>query len=448
MKIATRVCIIGAGAGGIGCAYRLIKNGIQTVLIDKNPDLGGTMTYGGIDGWEPGVSLDGMHREIAEGLLEEPFGAHVVEWLPNLNLLDGSRDMDQSRHSFAERPWGYNDHVGGSYDDTLARCESLRSGRPARRFQFDSDAFIRVVHKLFAPYKDNLTELYGCEYLCCETDGDRIISATVKRGDESITVTADIFVDASGDIVLARDAGCAYTIGTEGHGDYGEPSATERSSIINAVTYAFRVAPTESPVHVDDIPEEAKGVDLGEWTEGAMKRTVSLIVKYPNGDLHVNMLPTMQSEEYFSLGKDADTVGRARVYAYWNYLQTEKGLSGYTIKRIYDAGVRESYRLIGKYVLREQDMRAGKPLGIATKRTVAIADHIIDVHGKGKFNSALDAPYEIPIECTETLEYANLFVACRGASFTHLASSSARLSRTMISIGEGVGEYISELLIR
>jgi hypothetical protein len=230
--------------------------------------------------------------------------------------------------------------------------------------------------------------------------------------------------------------------------DVNDLSFFAPSSMINAVTYAFRVAPTESPVHVDDIPEEAKGVDLGEWAEGAMKRTVSLIVKYPNGDLHVNMLPTMQGEEYFSLGRDADTVGRARVYAYWNYLQTEKGLSGYTIKRIYNAGVRESYRLIGKYVLCEQDMRAGKPLGIATKRTVAIADHSIDVHGKGSFNSALDAPYEIPIECTETLEYTNLFVACRGASFTHLASSSARLSRTMISVGEGVGEYISELLIR
>ena len=39
--IKTQVCIIGAGAGGVGCAYRLIKNGINTVVIDrKNIDFG------------------------------------------------------------------------------------------------------------------------------------------------------------------------------------------------------------------------------------------------------------------------------------------------------------------------------------------------------------------------------------------------------------------------
>ena len=55
-------------------------------------------------------------------------------------------------------------------------------------------------------------------------------------------------------------------------------------------------------------------------------------------------------------------------------------------------------------------------------------------------------PYEILIECTMTNEFSNLFVACRGASFTHIAASSVRLSRTMMSLGEGVGEYLAEQL--
>ena len=37
-EIKTQVCVLGAGAGGIGCAYRLIKNGISTVIVDKNED--------------------------------------------------------------------------------------------------------------------------------------------------------------------------------------------------------------------------------------------------------------------------------------------------------------------------------------------------------------------------------------------------------------------------
>ena len=77
---------------------------------------------------------------------------------------------------------------------------------------------------------------------------------------------------------------------------------------------------------------------------------------------------------------------------------------------------------------------------------VAIADHALDIHGKGGMCRELEYPYEIPIECAMTKEFDNLLVACRGASFSHIAASSARLSRAMMSMGEGVGEYISEKL--
>ena len=41
-------------------------------------------------------------------------------------------------------------------------------------------------------------------------------------------------------------------------------------------------------------------------------------------------------------------------------------------------------------------------------------------------------------------EVDNLFVASRGASFSHIAAASARLTRTILSLGEGVGEYVAE----
>ena len=44
--------------------------------------------------------------------------------------------------------------------------------------------------------------------------------------------------------------------------------------------------------------------------------------------------------------------------------------------------------------------------------------------------------YGIPYECMLPKEIDNLLVACRGSSFTHLAASSARLSRTMLQLGE------------
>ena len=61
----TTVCILGAGAGGIGCAYRLIKNGIDTVIIDKNSDYGGTMTFGGIEPYGETIGMV-LHRGRAD----------------------------------------------------------------------------------------------------------------------------------------------------------------------------------------------------------------------------------------------------------------------------------------------------------------------------------------------------------------------------------------------
>ena len=53
-----------------------------------------------------------------------------------------------------------------------------------------------------------------------------------------------------------------------------------------------------------------------------------------------------------------------------------------------------------------------------------------------------------PFQCTDnTTSYRcllpcrteNLMIACRGASFTHIAASSCRLSRTMMTLGQAAG---------
>jgi hypothetical protein len=436
----TRVCILGAGAGGIGCAYGAVKNGIDTVVVDRNPDFGGTMVFSGVDGWEPGVSLDGLHEELYRRMAEMEKGCHVVAQVPNDFLFD-RRDATgwDGRYSFAAYPWALALGSDYAYTDTFRRVPY----RFSKRLQFEPSAMVRAVRDALAPYGEHLTALFGTVYESCAHRDGRITSVTVSRGEEKWRIEADVFVDATGDILLARDAGCAFSIGTEGAEDYHEPSAKEKSDVINAVSYVFRIAKAEDPAHVDGIPPEyAALVDGGMMQR--VKSTVAYFVEYPNGDFNVNMLPTMSGREYLSLGERADAVGHATVWAYWSYLQREKGMQGYTLVQIYGAGVRESYRLVGKYVLKEQDLRAGKPVAIKTERTIAIADHALDVHGEGSMCKELERPYEIPIECTVAKEFDNLFVCCRGASFSHIAASSARLSRTLLSMGEGVGEYLAE----
>ena len=68
-------------------------------------------------------------------------------------------------------------------------------------------------------------------------------------------ICADIFVDATGDIVFARDAGCKYAIGTEGKEDYNEPSARTKTELVNGATFVFRIRKVPDNNHIDQSNE-------------------------------------------------------------------------------------------------------------------------------------------------------------------------------------------------
>ena len=127
----------------------------------------------------------------------------------------------------------------------------------------------------------------------------------------------------------------------------------------------------------------------------------------------------------------------------------KKGLKGYEIVKIFNkVGIRESYRIVGDYVLTEKDVRKGFLLQEKRNEFIAYSDHALDVHGDKALGTELDFPFGIPLSCTKTSECKNLFVASKGISLSHIACSSARLTRTIMAIGEGVGEAVSLLLFR
>ena len=231
---------------------------------------------------------------------------------------------------------------------------------------------------------------------------------------------------------------------------YDEPNAPDDSQpIINGLTQVFRVTPCDQEF-VDEVPETYSDVDLTQWLSvlNETNRPVSCFNYYPNGDININMLPTLPGEIWLDLPEQAvKHIAEARVYTYWNWVQTKKQFRGYRIKEIFPMlGIRESYRLVGRYVLKEQDLRNGCSCELGPTHTIAYSDHPADIHGRtNKTGGAtMFAPYGIPYECMLPVEIDNLLVACRGASFSHIASSSVRLSRTMIALGEAAGEAAAQ----
>jgi hypothetical protein len=102
-------------------------------------------------------------------------------------------------------------------------------------------------------------------------------------------------------------------------------------------------------------------------------------------------------------------------------------------------GVRETRRILGDYVLTEHDCR----LGVKHQKhndVVAITDHAVDVHGrKGRLYELPNGAYGVPYRCLLPRGVENLYIASRAASFSHIAASSCRLCRTMMTLGQAAG---------
>jgi len=62
-----RVAVVGAGPAGLGCADILVRNGVQPVVFDRHPEIGGLLTFG-IPPFKLEKHVVRTRREILEGM--------------------------------------------------------------------------------------------------------------------------------------------------------------------------------------------------------------------------------------------------------------------------------------------------------------------------------------------------------------------------------------------
>lgn len=82
-----RVAVIGAGPAGLGCADVLIRNGVQPVVFDRHPEIGGLLTFG-----IPAFKLDKQVMELRRKVFTDMgitfrLGVEVGGDLPFTDLL-------------------------------------------------------------------------------------------------------------------------------------------------------------------------------------------------------------------------------------------------------------------------------------------------------------------------------------------------------------------------
>ena len=103
-------------------------------------------------------------------------------------------------------------------------------------------------------------------------------------------------------------------------------------------------------------------------------------------------------------------------------------------------GVRVSNRIRGKYTYTEDDILTGKTF----ENPVLISNYPIDIHSNKKNASVLNkiGEYQLPIEALMSKEYDNLFTAGRGLSADYKAQSALRVQAGCFSMGEAIAKYV------
>ena len=442
------LCVVGGGSGGFAAALAAARHGRSVVLVEKAECLGGNAVRSGVNTWEMGIGGTDIPRLLYERMAAHPnaVGIYSIDrhccW-PHRNdpPFPGGESVIDPTRTYADSLRRYG--TRGLIED----AERIRGQWHGVTFEPEVCA---LEQRRMLEETGNCRVLLGSAFTSTESAAsDRLSVIRVNGSDGSLRIGAHFFIDATADALLCQSLGCALMQGRESRDTFGESDAPETSDPIgvNAATLVYRIS------RRDVLEIRPLEVPLDCWFRESWP--VASFTQVPNGDRIVNMLPTMEGDELLERLTN-ETAGYAeairectrRVHGHWQHVQREyPEFRAYRLQWIAPAlGIRESRRVVGEYVLRQQDLLDGLT-GQTHPDIIAIADHALDTHGRHtKGCIELAQPYGIPFRCLIPKGKKNILVACRGASFSHLASSSCRLSRTMMALGHAAGLAVNQAL--
>lgn len=335
-------------------------------------------------------------------------------------------------------------HLGGSIE--LGPNEGL--GRMIREFGHAKEGNAKPAanyedekKSAFIANEKNITLFANYRAVSVKMAGNRIESIIIKHietGEEKC-LTAPLFSDCTGDGTIGYLAGADYRMGRESREEFGEELAPE---VADDMTMGASVQwyskdtgrKAKFPVFKYGVvfnEENSEKVTMGEW-------------KWETG---------MNLDQINDFERIRD-YGLLVVYSNWSFLKNEaKDNQKYTNRELdwvaYMAGKRESRRLLGDYILKQDDIDKN----VFHEDASFSASWSIDLHFPDPVNSQRFPgqefkaatkhiyiyPYAAPYRCLYSRNIDNLFMAGRNISVTHVALGTVRVMRTTGMMGEVVG---------
>jgi len=266
-----------------------------------------------------------------------------------------------------------------------------------------------------------------------------VLARNTHTGEET-RYRAPLFVDATGDAVLARLAGCETMYGREARDRWHEISAPEKADRqVMGHSIQWLTCEDEEAAPFPDITDWALPIDdtTGYYvTKGSWEQ---------------------ETGQYRDMADETEKIrdyGLLAIFSNWNWLKNKSPRRAEFARRRFDwispiGGKRESYRTVGDYVLTQIDMENDvKHEDDTAAITWNIDLHFPDPENAAKFKEPFrSAAYHrgtgntppVPYRCLYARDCGNLFLAGRHISCSHVAFAAVRVMRTLGQLGEVVG---------
>lgn len=398
--------VCGAGLAGFAAAVSAARAGAKVCLVQDRPVLGGNSS-----------------SEIRVS----PRGASTY-------------------HAYARE--------GGVLAELMA-AERMRNHEPIFENGWTNSVWDLALYDM-AVRTENLTLMLNTSVRSVTVQNSRIISAScwTAAAETETEVHGEIFVDSTGDGVIAALAGCEFRSGEEARSEFDEPHAPPTASPNTmGSSLHFKTKDVGRPV----------GFELPEWA-----------VEYNDPDFFYKQgrVPNDIRGGYWwiELGTPWDTITDSEKLRHeltrhtlgvWDWIKNKDPRTREKTKNLaldwlgQVPGTRESRRIMGLHLLTEHDLFREEPF----EDEVAYGGWNIDLHTPGGLLAptseptaaagynlrsqesvrAYVGPFGIPLRSLIAKDVTNLMMAGRNISATHVALGSVRVQATTATMGQAVG---------
>ncbi len=284
--------------------------------------------------------------------------------------------------------------------------------------------------------------LYPCyRAIAVESDGSHIGSVTIRHIEQNndVVLRAPLFSDCTGDGTIGYLAGADFAMGRESRAAFNEELAPEvPDSMTMGASIQWYTKDGGKPTRFPEFDYGAgfndnscERVTMGEW-------------KWETG----------MNRDQIAEAETIRDYGLLVIFANWSHLKNHLADNQKFRNRSLDwvgyiSGKRESRRLLGDYILKQDDIDKNVYHEDGSFATTWSFDlHFPDPDNSANFpgrefkastSHVFVYPYAVPYRCLYSRNIDNLFMAGRNISVTHVALGTVRVMRTTGMMGEVVG---------